>query len=78
MHTFVHLQYLAEIVLKWEVFQAKVVEKIKTDITCPTKYLRESWRVCEVMEKCVRARQGIDENTARQRKDTFCMPDNEV
>ena len=32
--TYVHLWYLAEFFLEWEMFQTKVVEKIKTHILC--------------------------------------------
>jgi hypothetical protein len=35
MKTFTHLwQYLAKYFLEWEVFQTKVVEKIKTHVLC--------------------------------------------
>ena len=35
MKTYVHLCcYLAEFFLEWEMFQGKVVEKIKTHILC--------------------------------------------
>jgi hypothetical protein len=34
MNSYVHLwQYLAQLFLKWEMFQTKVVEKIKTHFT---------------------------------------------
>jgi len=35
MKTYVHLPYhLAELFLKWEIFQTKDAEKIKTNILC--------------------------------------------
>ena len=51
MKTFLHLwQYLAEFFLQWEMFQIKVVEKIKTNILCQQPFSGN--RVaCEIMWK---------------------------
>jgi hypothetical protein len=35
MKTNMHLWYLAQFFLEWEMFQTEVVEKIKTHILCP-------------------------------------------
>jgi len=40
MKTFAQLQYLAEVFLELEIFQAKFVEKTKTHILCSTKFSR--------------------------------------
>ena len=34
MNTYVHLWYLAEHFLEWEMFQTKVLDKIETQILC--------------------------------------------
>ena len=42
MKTFSHsLQYLAEFFLEWEIFQTKVVEKIKTRILCSVTFFQK-------------------------------------
>ena len=43
MKTFSHLwQYLAELFLEWEMFQLKVVDKIKTYILCSETFSPEN------------------------------------
>jgi hypothetical protein len=54
MKTFTHLwQYLAEFFLEWEIFQIKVVEKIKTHILCSETFFFENRVVREIMSKNV-------------------------
>ena len=51
METFSHLwQFLTEFFLEWEIFQSKVVEKIKTHILCSTTFPRKC-AVCEIVSK---------------------------
>ena len=55
MKTFSHLwQYLAEFFLEWEIFRIKVVEKIKTHISCSVTLLRKSYRLWHNVEKWIR------------------------
>ena len=53
MKTYVHLWYLAEFFLEWEMFQTKVAERIKTHILCPITFVffSENHAVCETMWK---------------------------
>jgi hypothetical protein len=53
MTTFSHLwQYLAELLLEWEMFQIKVVEKVITHNLCSITFLRKSRRLCDNVEAC--------------------------
>ena len=47
--TYVHL-YLTELFLEWEMFQTKVVEKIKTHISCSVTFFWKS-DIYEIMWK---------------------------
>ena len=68
MKTYNHL-YLARF-LYWEMFQAKIVEKIKTHILCSVTFFpRKSWRLWENVENCDTATQATDDNTAH----ALCM-----
>jgi hypothetical protein len=52
MKTYVHLWLdLTEFFLKWEMFQTKVVAKIKTHILCSLTFFRKSCRVWNNVEK---------------------------
>ena len=52
MKTFSHLwQYLVEFFLEWEMFQIKVVKKIKTHILCSITFFRKSRRLWDNVEK---------------------------
>ena len=54
MKTFSHLwRYLAELFLEWEMFQIKVVEKIKTHILHSVTFFPENRAICEIMPKNV-------------------------
>ena len=52
MKTDIHfLSYLAQLFLEWEMFQTKVVEKIKTHILCSVTFFRKSCRFWDNVEK---------------------------
>jgi hypothetical protein len=66
-----HVWYLAEFCLDWEIFPTKVVEKIKTHILCSVRLFRTP---CDEMmwRNVVRVRQAAFGNTAH----VLCMLDN--
>jgi hypothetical protein len=67
MKTYVHLwQYLAKFFLEWEMFQTKVVDKIKTHILCSITFSRKSYRLWDNVEKYGTARQATDDNIIRR------------
>ena len=52
MKTFLRIwKCLAELLLEWEIFQVKVVEKIKTHILCSVTFFPRNRAVCEIMWK---------------------------
>ena len=52
MKTCSHLwQYIADLFLKWEIFQIKVVDKTKTHILCSVTCFRKSCRLWDNVEK---------------------------
>jgi hypothetical protein len=60
---FSHLwRYLAELFLEWEMFQIKVVEKIKIHILCSATLSRKSYRLWDNVGKCGEARDASDDN----------------
>jgi hypothetical protein len=68
MKTSVHLlPYLARFFLEWEMFQARVVEKIKTHILCWKTFSRKSCLLWDNVGKCGRARQATDDIIWRMR-----------
>jgi hypothetical protein len=67
MKTYVQLwQYLAQFVLKWEMFQTEVVDKIKTHILCSISFPRKSCRLWDNVEQYGRARQATDDTIIRR------------
>ena len=59
MKTCIHLwQYLSQFFLEWEMFQTKVVQKIKTHILCLVTISRKSCRLWDNVEKYGRAWQA--------------------
>ena len=73
MITYVHLwQYLAVFFIEWEMFQVKVVEKIKTHILYSVTFSLKSCRLWDNVEKCGREGDATDDNTAH----ALCMLDN--
>jgi hypothetical protein len=64
MNTYVHLWYLTELFLEWEMFETKVVKEIKTHNLCSIIFLSENPAFQELMwKKYGRARQATDDNT---------------
>jgi hypothetical protein len=68
MKTYVHLwQYLADFFLEWEVFQTKVVEKIKRHTLSSITFLfRKSCHLWDNVAKYGRAGQATDDNRIRR------------
>jgi hypothetical protein len=63
MQTFRHLwQYIAEFFLEWEMFQIKVVDKIKIHILYSITFLRKSCNLWNNVEKYGGAREAADYN----------------
>ena len=68
MKTHVHLWwYVFEFFLEWEMFQTKVVEKIKTHILCSVFFPRKLRSLWDNVEKVCRAGQATDGNMANAR-----------
>ena len=64
MKTFSHLwQYVAELILEWEMFQTRVVQKLKTHILCSTTVSRKSCCLLDTAEKSRGAREAADNKT---------------
>jgi hypothetical protein len=63
MKTCAHLwQHLAQIFLKWEMFQTNAVQKIKIHILCLITVFPKSCRLWDNVEKCGRAGRATDDN----------------
>jgi hypothetical protein len=63
MKTNIHFwSYLAQFFLKWEMFQTKVVEKIKTHILYSVTFFRKSGRLWDNVEKYCTAGQATDDS----------------
>jgi hypothetical protein len=73
--TCVHLWYIAQFFLEWEMVQVQVVEKIKTFCVHKIFFPRKSCRLWDNMEKYWGTRQATDDSVIRRRKDAICMPD---
>ena len=56
--------YLAHFFLEWEMFQTKVVEKIKTHILCSVTFFKKSYRLWDNVEKYGTAGQTAVDNMA--------------
>jgi hypothetical protein len=54
--------YLTQLLLEWEMFQTKVVEKIKTHILCSVTYFLTPCCVWDNLEKYSRAGEATDDN----------------
>jgi hypothetical protein len=57
-------QYLVELFLEWEMFQIKVVEKIKIHILRPLTFFRKSFRLWDNVEKDGGARDTANNSMA--------------
>ena len=66
MTTDIHLWYLAHFFSEWEMFQTKVVEKIKTHLLRSITFLRKSCRLWDKVEKYCTAGQATDGNLKRR------------
>jgi hypothetical protein len=67
MKTYVHLWlHLIQFFLKWEMFQAKVVEKMKTHFMLNNFFFRKSCHLRDNFEICGRDRQVTDDNIIRR------------
>jgi len=65
MKTDIHFRsYLAQFLLKWEIFRTKVAEKIETHILCLVTFFRKYCRLWDNVEKYCIARQATDDNMA--------------
>ena len=72
MKTNIHFpSYVGEFFLEWEMFQIKVVEKIKTHILCSVSIFQKSCHLWDNVEKYGRAKQATDDNTEH----ALCMLD---
>jgi hypothetical protein len=63
MKTYVHLWYLAEFLLHWEMFQTESLEKIKKTQFCSVAFSRKSCHSWDNVEKYCRRRHATDGNT---------------
>ena len=69
MKTSIHLWFhLSQLLLEWEMFQTKVVEKIKTRVLCSITFPRKSCRLWENVEKYCTAGQATYYNIIRRRR----------
>ena len=66
MKGYVHLWYLPDFFLEWEMFQTKVVEKTETHILCSITFCRQSWHLWENVEKYGGDGQDIDDSITRR------------
>jgi hypothetical protein len=71
MKTYIHLWYLAQFFLKWEMFQTKVVGKIKTHILCSITFSRKSCSLWNSVEKYGTTRQATGDNIVRRMRFAF-------
>ena len=73
MRTNTHFwSYLAQFFLEREMFQIKVVEKIKTHVLCSVTFFKKSCLLWDNMEICCTAGQVTDDSMAH----AHCMLDN--
>jgi hypothetical protein len=73
MKTYAYLWYLTEFFSEREMFQTKVVEKIKTNLILYNFFFRKSCRPSTV-KKHGTARQAKDENN-KKKAHALCTPD---
>ena len=62
MKTNLYFWYVAHFFLEWEIFQTKVVEKIKTHILCSITFLQKLCCLCHDLEEYCRAWQVTYDN----------------
>jgi hypothetical protein len=66
MKTYVHLLYLTQFFLEWEMFQTKDSETIKAHILRWIFYYRKSYHLWDNVEEHGTARQATDDNVIRR------------
>ena len=77
MKSYVNLwKYIDEFVLEWDMFQTKVVEKIKTQFYVQHFFSKIGGCLWENVEKYDAGRQAIQGKKTRRTKDGICKPDN--
>jgi len=84
MKAYVHLWYLAEFFLEWEMFNINVVQKIKTHNLSTVTFFPNVMAFMIYVCVCVWERereistagQPTGDKTVRRRKDTISVPDN--
>jgi hypothetical protein len=66
MKTNIHLSlFLSQFFLEWEMFQTKVIEKIKTHFMCSNLFFGKSCNLWDNVEKYGRARQVTGDSILR-------------
>jgi len=54
--------YVTEFFLEWQIFQTKIVEKVKTYVIFNNFFFRKWCHLCDNVEKYGTAKQAIDDN----------------
>jgi len=65
----IQFYHISQYFLKWEMYQTKVVEKLKTRVTFSNHFFRKSCRLLDNVEKYIWAGQATDGNMAH----AYCM-----
>jgi len=68
MKTYVHLWYLAQFFLEWEIFQTNLYKKSKHILCSITFFPRILYRLCDNVEKYGIARQARGDNIIRRKR----------
>jgi hypothetical protein len=75
MKAYIHLCHLAELLLGWQMFQAKFIQKIKTHILCSITFFRKSFRLWDNVEKTWYSQTG--HRWQYNKAHALCMLDNQ-
>ena len=67
-----HFLYLVQFFFEWNMFQTKIVEKIKTHIYVTYRFFLKPFRLWDNVKKCGTAGQATDDNMVH----ALCMLDN--
>jgi hypothetical protein len=74
MKTDIHFwSHFAHFLIKWKMFQVKIVEKIKTHILCSVTFHQKLYCLWDNVEKYCRVERATDDNMAH----AHCMLDNQ-
>ena len=72
---FIHMEWPGS---QWtdfhEMFQTRVVEKIKTHVLCSVNFFLKLGHLWDNVEKYGRTRYATDDNIIQLKKDVICMP----